>query len=214
MNYLKEISKFKTPEQPDYLDYRNNPTERKKNELVKGNLQLVHKIAKKYQNVVDEFTFDDLMQEGTLALYTALDKYEPAKGYKFSTYASWFIMSNIVKFLKENSKNMDISVEEELIKGYGEDMPNSMIEIVTAEEMDMSSFETEAIRKYFRNIEKVLSAREYEVICYLFGYNGFPVLTEKELTKKLDIAESTVRLVKGAALEKLKKYYSNDFKNY
>jgi len=140
-------------------------------------MQLVHMIATKHQNGVDAFTFDDLMQEGTLALYPALEKYEPAKRYKFSTYASWFIMSNIVKFLKENSKNMDISVEEELIKGYGEDMPNSMIEIVTAEEMDMSSFETEAIRKYFRNIEKVLSAREYEVIYILSEYHTLPEKT-------------------------------------
>ena len=212
MSYLKEISKYKTPELQDYLDYKANPTERKKNELINGNLQLVFNLAKKYQSYVDSFTFDDLVQEGTLGLYEALERFNPEKGYKFSTYAGWFIMGNIISFLKANSliSKSVLSVEEEQLKQLNfrdGEYQDSVLDIVSSEEMDLSQLEASYIRDYLKDMDRVLTAREYDVICHLYGYNKYKELNEAELADKLDVTTQSIRLIKNSAIEKLKQVY-------
>ncbi|HEX7447658.1 MAG TPA: sigma-70 family RNA polymerase sigma factor [Pirellulales bacterium] len=86
-----------------YQDY-----ERSKRELSGGNLRLVVSIAKKYRN--RGLSFLDLIQEGNTGLMRAVDKYEYRRGYKFSTYATWWIRQAITRAIADQARTIRIPV--------------------------------------------------------------------------------------------------------
>jgi len=76
--------------------------------LIERNLKLVVNIAKKYQGQGIDFL--DLIQEGNIGLITGIDKYDPAKGYKISTYVTWWIRQTITRAIAEKSTLIRIPV--------------------------------------------------------------------------------------------------------
>ena len=79
-----------------------------KNELITANLRLVVSIAKKYSNYGLQFL--DLIQEGNMGLITAVDKFEYKRGYKFSTYAHWWIRQGITRAIADQARTIRIPV--------------------------------------------------------------------------------------------------------
>jgi RNA polymerase primary sigma factor len=82
--------------------------ERAKKELVASNLRLVVSIAKKYSNYGIQFL--DLIQEGNIGLMTAVDRFEYQRGYKFSTYAHWWIRQAITRAIADQARTIRIPV--------------------------------------------------------------------------------------------------------
>ena len=109
--YLKEIGKVPLLETDRELELAKRMAEgdeMAKNELVEANLRLVVSIAKRY--VGKGMFFLDLIQEGNLGLMKAVEKFDYSKGYKFSTYATWWIRQAITRSIADQARTIRIPV--------------------------------------------------------------------------------------------------------
>ena len=109
--YLKEIGKIPllTPERETYLaELISEGDKAAKDELIEANLRLVVSIAKRH--VGKGMYFLDLTQEGNLGLIKAVEKFDYSKGYKFSTYATWWIRQAITRAIADQARTIRIPV--------------------------------------------------------------------------------------------------------
>ena len=76
--------------------------------MISGNLRMVAGIARKYSGIVKHMTVDDIIQEGNVGLCRAAEKYDPNRGYKFSTYAYWWIRQAINRAISDKERAVRI----------------------------------------------------------------------------------------------------------
>ncbi len=111
--YLKEIGQYsliKASQEKDLAKRIEAGDMEAKNLLARANLRLVVSIAKKYAGRSQDLTLLDLIQEGNLGLFKAVEKFDWSKGFKFSTYATWWIRQSITRALADQSRTIRIPV--------------------------------------------------------------------------------------------------------
>ena len=154
--YLKEIGKvplLSADEERDLAIRMSEGDEYAKQKLAEANLRLVVSIAKRY--VGRGMLFLDLIQEGNLGLIKAVEKFDYTKGYKFSTYATWWIRQAITRAIADQARtiripvhmvetiNKLIRVSRQLLQQYGRDPSPEEL----AKEMDMPEEKVREILK-------------------------------------------------------------------
>ena len=206
--YINNNSSFPKPlsqdEEQKYVEKYIAGDEKAKEILIHHNLRLVAHIVKKYSQA-DEA--DDLISVGSLGLIKAINTYKPGFGTQFSTYAARCIENEILMLLRVNKKHKSTVGIDDIIVSDGVDNDLSINDLVYEEENDVAGEVENMIlgQDLDEILKKNLNKREYEIMCLRYGLKNGPMLTQREVAKKLQISRSYISRLEKKSLETLRK---------
>ena len=210
--YLKEIGKIKllTPEEELEVakkmvegDEQERDAARKR--MSEANLRLVVSIAKRY--VGRGMQLLDLIQEGNLGLMKAVEKFDYTKGYKFSTYATWWIRQSITRAIADQARTIRIPVHMVETINRVLRTSHSMVqklgrEPTTTEPSEEASYTL--LREQLEEVLSTLTPREEQVLRMRFGLIDGKPHTLEEVGKEFDVTRERIRQIESKALRKLR----------
>ena len=207
--YLRDISRYPqlSPQEELTLATRARQGDSEAREqLIHAHLPLVVRVAKIYMPPCDEIM--DLIQEGNIGLIYAVDKFDPTRGTKFSTYAFYWINKHIQRFLNHEpdalvslDTELTDSSEHLLLSDTIADSP-TILGSQTIQHID-AKMEYEELQRQIHKMLSTLSAREQEVIRLLYGMGLRRSYTVSEVAKMLRISKVRVCQLRDRALTRM-----------
>lgn len=166
-----------------------------KNQIVRANLRLVVSIAKRHVGQGDNFF--ELVSDGNMSLIRAVEKFDYARGNKFSTYASWAIMKNFARTIPDEHRRKDRFRTSHSEMFYSTEERRS-------DQYEQESAQTQRERQISKILER-LDEREQKIIISRFGLDhGHEPLTLKEVGAEMGVTKERVRQIEARALSKLR----------
>lgn len=260
--YLQEIGRVDliTPEEEVRLAELIKLGDQKAlDKLTKANLRFVVSVAKQYQN--QGLTLPDLINEGNLGLIKAAQRFDETRGFKFISYAVWWIRQSIMQALAENSRIVRLplnkvgltarisrahsQLEQELERPptieelayhlgvepdeiaatqsvssrhvsmdspLGEGEESTLMDVMENKNAESVSKQMEFTDSLAFEVERslaVLTPRQREVICLVFGIGGNEPMSLEDIGAKYMLTRERVRQIKDKALEKLRTISAN-----
>jgi len=166
-----------------------------KNILIQSNLRLVVSIAKRH--VGRMMNFFELVSDGNVSLMRAVEKFDFAKGNKFSTYASWAIIKNFARTIPEENYRLDryVTGREEMLDTAGDRRRKA------EEEVDSGA----SVRELVGKVLEQLSERERRVIVRRFGLGeAARPLKLEDVGREMGVTKERIRQIEARALNKLR----------
>ena len=166
-----------------------------KNQIIRANLRLVVSIAKKHVGRSDNFF--ELVSDGNMSLIRAVEKFDYARGNKFSTYASWAIMKNFIRSIPIENHRRD-----RFVTGH-----DDLFEAAADNRSDEHEYESaqRRMRDAVKGMLGRLDDRERRIIVSRFGLDGASEQTLESLGRELGVTKERVRQLEARAQNKLRK---------
>ena len=204
---------------------------REKERLIVSNLRFVVSIAVKYQNL--GLPLMDLINEGNMGLLRAVDKFDVTKGFKFISYARWWIRHFILKAIFEQSTSIKlplkyatqlskrneledtytvqklkkiyrpVSLDQKLSEDNNSDTIMDLVDDSKYDLPEKMAIE-ENLKDIIDDVMKKLKPIERDVISRHFGLNGKRALTLKEIGERYNLTKERIRQIEHTALDKLR----------
>ena len=192
--------------------------------MVNANIGLVEKLANKLYIKNDQYSFDDLYQEGVFGLIRGVNKFDPSVGCRFSTYSYYWIYSYIMRYCENNlgkiripthlrekmRKQKDNKVELDRLK-------SKVPSVVSLNTIVGESLSLDNVVTYTENISfddemehvlvvmnEVLDEREHQVLCSRFGIGGEKPLSQRECAKLHNVTHGAIYLIEKKSIKKIK----------
>lgn len=242
--YLKDIRKYadviSKEKEAELTDRVLMGDIKAREELINANLRFVISIAKTYQN--NGIPLSDLIAEGNLGLLKAIEKFDRSKGYRFISYAVWWIKQSIIESINEHSRNIRIPVNQinDYLKAKKENQDSdddladmfpttqSIFDVINEdgdELLDIIEDDNALMPDYVLNnnqgnlkseLEKLLNKldeKERQIIKMYFGIDGEP-MTLEAIGDEFDLTKERIRQIKAKAINKIRSNAIDLFKYF
>lgn len=184
-----------------------------RNKLIEHNLRLVAHIVKKFERI--ENNADDLISIGTIGLIKGIDSFKPDKKNRITTYVARCIENEILMHFRANKKNNNnVSLNDSI--GYDKDGNEiNLIDVIKANSIDIvEHLHNKDNLEHINTILNILTAREKDIIIKRYGLFNNDELTQKEISKELNISRSYVSRIEKRAISKMYREFKKNKKEF
>lgn len=232
--YLKDVRKYadviSKEKENELTEKLLNGDENARNELINANLRFVISIAKTYQN--NGIPLPDLIAEGNLGLLKAIEKFDRTKGYRFISYAVWWIKQSIIESINEHSRNIRIPVNQinEYLKTKKENQDSDeetlemfpttksifdvinedgdeLLDVLEDDNTLRPDYGVDNINNNLKGeLEKLLSKlddKERDIIKMYYGIDGDP-MTLEAIGDEFGLTKERIRQIKQKGINKIR----------